>query len=103
MNIFINVQGIGMNYYITSQFIHINIFIKAIDKTDNTVIIHMCKKFHVINDLKANMLISTNILKMKNIDLKFFINEMIFINYKNFMISMQIQYKDNILHIPFSI
>ena len=63
-------------------------FIKATDKVDNIVIIHMCKKFYVINDLKVNMLIDTDILKMKNIDLKFFMNKMIFTNHKDVIISM---------------
>ena len=43
----------------------------------------MCKKFHVINDLKINMLIDINVLKMKNINLKFFTDKIIFINHKN--------------------
>ena len=63
-------------------------FIKITDEADDTVIVHICKKFHVINDLKVNMLISTDILKMKDINLKFFINEIIFINYKGIIASM---------------
>ena len=77
-----------MNYHIINQFVHINIFIKATDKVNDTVIIHMCKKFHVINNLKVNMLIGTDILRMEDIDLKFSINEMIFINYKSTTVSM---------------
>ena len=88
MNIFINVWEISMNYYIINQFVHIDMFIKVTDKADNIVIIHMCKKFHVINDLKINMLIDTDILKTEDINLKFFINEMIFINHKGIMILM---------------
>ena len=78
-------------------------FIKATDEANDTVIIHMCKKFHVINDLKVNMLIGTDILRMKNIDLKFFMNEMIFINYKGITALMQVWYENNILHTPLSI
>ena len=103
MNTSINVQGIGMNYHTTSQFIHINMFIKATDEADDTVIIHMCKKFYVINNLKVNMLISTDILRMKDIDLKFSMNEMIFINHKGATASIQVQYENNILHISLSI
>ena len=72
-----------MNYHITSQFVHINMFIKATDKVSDIIIIHMCKEFYMINDLKVNMLINTDILRMKNINLKFFINKIIFINYKS--------------------
>ena len=79
-----------MNYHTINQFVHIDIFIKAIDEVDDTVIIHMCKKFHVINDLKVNMLISTNILRTEDIDLKFSTDEMIFINHKNATASMQV-------------
>ena len=61
-------------------------FIKAIDEVDDTVIVHMCKKFYMINNLKVNMLIGTNILRMKDIDLKFFTDEMVFINHKNIII-----------------
>ena len=92
-----------MNYYTISQFIHINMFIKAIDETDDTVIVHMCKKFHVINDLKINMLIDTDILRTEDIDLKFSTDEMIFINHKNITALMQVQYENNILHTSFSI
>ena len=88
MNALINVWEIDINYHITNQFIHIDIFIKAIDKADNIIIVHMCKKFHVINNLKVNMLIDTDILKMKDINLKFSTNKMIFINHKNTIASM---------------
>ena len=88
MNIFINVQGIDTNYHITNQFIHINIFIKVTDKADDTVIIHICKKFYVVNDLKINMLIDTDILRTEDINLKFSINKMIFINHKGITASM---------------
>ena len=103
MNTPINIQGIGINYHITNQFIHIDIFIKAINEVSDTVIVHMCKKFYVINNLKINMLIGTNILRMKDIDLKFSTDEMIFINHKNATALMQVQYKNNILYILFSI
>ena len=83
INTLINVQGIDMNYYIISQFVHINIFIKTTAENNDTIIIHICKKFYVINDLKANMLINTDILRMKDINLKFSTNEMIFNNYKS--------------------
>lgn len=72
-----------MNYHITNQFIHINMFIKITAENDDTVIVYMCKKFHVINNLKANMLIDTDILRTEDIDLKFSIDEMIFINHKS--------------------
>ena len=49
------------------------------------------------------MLIDTDILRTKNINLKFSTDEMIFINHKNAMTSMQIQYENNILHTPLSI
>ena len=103
MNASINVWEIGINYHITSQFIHINIFIKVTDKVDDTVIVHMCKEFHVINDLKVNILIDTDILRTEDINLKFFINEMIFINHKDITASMWVWYKNNILHTPLSI
>ena len=79
-----------MNYHTTSQFVHIDMFIKATDEADDIIIVHMCKEFYVINDLKVNMLIDTDILRMKDINLKFFMNEMIFINHKGAIISMQI-------------
>ena len=88
MNTSINVWGIGMNYHTTSQFIHIDMFIKAINEAGDTVIVHICKKFHVISDLKANMLIDTDILRMEDIDLKFSINEMVFTNHKGAMAPM---------------
>ena len=90
MNISINVQGIGTNYHIINQFIHINMFIKATDETDDIIIVHMCKKFYVINNLKINMLIGTDILKTENINLKFFTNKIIFINHKSVMTLMQV-------------
>ena len=90
MNTLINIQRIDTNYYIINQFIHINIFIKATDKVNDIIIIHMCKKFYVINNLKINMLIDIDILKTENINLKFFINKMIFINYKDITVSMQV-------------
>ena len=62
MNALINIQGIGTNYHIINQFIHINMFIKATDETDDIIIVYMCKKFYVINNLKINMLIDINIL-----------------------------------------
>ena len=77
-----------MNYHIINQFIHIDIFIKITNEADDIIIVHMCKKFYVINNLKANMLINTDILRMKDINLKFFTNEIIFINYKNVITSM---------------
>ena len=90
MNTFINVQEINTNYHTINQFVHIKMFIKATDEADDTVIVHMCKKFHVINDLKINMLIDTDILRIKDINLKFSTNEMIFINYKGITVSMQV-------------
>ena len=90
MNALINVQGIDMNYHIINQFIHIDMFIKAINEADDIIIVYICKKFHMINDLKINMLIGTDILKTKDIDLKFFTNEMIFINHKSTTASMQV-------------
>ena len=83
MNTPINVQEIDTNYHIINQFVHIDMFIKAIDETNDIIIIHMCKEFYVINDLKVNMLIDINILRTEDIDLKFSINEMIFINHKS--------------------
>ena len=77
-----------MNYHIISQFAHIDIFIKATDKADDTIIIYICKKFYVINNLKVNMLIDINILRMEDINLKFSINEIIFINHKGTITSM---------------
>ena len=103
MNISINIQEIGTNYYIINQFIHINMFIKTINKVDDTIIVYICKKFYVINDLKVNILIGTNILRTEDINLKFSTNEIVFINHKNTTALMQIQYKNNILHIPFNI
>ena len=78
-------------------------FIKAIDKVDDIVIIHICKRFYIINNLKVNILIDINILRTEDIDLKFFTDEMIFINYKNIMISIQVWYENNILYISLSI
>ena len=63
-------------------------FIKATDEAGDIIIVHMCKKFHVINNLKVNMLINTDILRTEDINLKFFINEMIFINHKGTIVSM---------------
>ena len=103
MNILINVWGIGMNYYTTSQFVHIDMFIKATDEADDIIIVHMCKEFHVVSNLKVNMLINTDILRMEDIDLKFSMNEMVFINHKGAMASMWVQYEDNILHTFLSI
>ena len=103
MNTPISIQGIDTNYHTTSQFIHIDMFIKATDEADDTVIVHICKEFHVVSDLKVNMLINTNILRTEDIDLKFSTDEMVFINHKDVMISMWVQYEDNILHTPFSI
>ena len=88
INASINVWGIGINYYTTNQFIHIDMFIKTTNETDDIIIVHMCKKFYMINDLKANMLIGTNILRTEDINLKFSINEMIFINHKNITASI---------------
>ena len=88
MNTLINVREISMNYHTINQFVHINMFIKVTDETNDTVIVHMCKEFYVINNLKVNILIGTDILKMKDIDLKFSINEIIFINYKDVTASM---------------
>ena len=88
MNTSINVRGIDINYYIISQFVHINMFIKATNEADDIIIIYMCKEFYVINNLKVNILIGTDILRMENINLKFFMNEMVFINYKSVTISM---------------
>ena len=48
----------------------------------------MCKEFYIINNLKVNMLIDTNILRIKDINIKFFINEIIFINHKDVTASM---------------
>ena len=88
INTFINVQEIGTNYHITNQFIHIDMFIKATDEADNIIIVHICKKFYVINNLKINMLIDIDILRTENIDLKFSTDEMIFINHKNITASI---------------
>ena len=77
-----------MNYHTTSQFVHIDMFIKTTNKADDTVIVHMCKKFYVVNDLKANMLIGTDILRTEDINLKFSMNEMVFINHKGATASM---------------
>ena len=88
MNTSISVQRIGTNYYTTNQFIHIDMFIKVIDETDDIIIIHMCKKFYVINDLKVNMLIGTDILKTEDINLKFLTDKIIFINHKSITTSM---------------
>ena len=90
MNALINVRGIGTNYHTINQFIHIDMFIKATDKADDTVIIYICKKFHVINDLKVNMLIDTDILRTEDINLKFSTNEIVFINHKSATASMQV-------------
>ena len=49
------------------------------------------------------MLIDTDILRTKNIDLKFSTDKMVFTNHKDTMISMQVQYKNNILHTPLNI
>ena len=103
MNTFINVWGISTNYHTTSQFVHIDMFIKATDEVGDTVIVYICKKFYVINNLKVNMLIGTDILRMEDIDLKFSTDEIIFINHKGATALMQVWYKNNILHTPFSI
>lgn len=65
-------------------------FIKAVAENNDTVIVYMCKEFHVINDLKVNMLINIDILKTEDINFKFSIDEMIFINYKGVTASMQV-------------
>ena len=65
-------------------------FIKAIDKINDIIIVYMYKKFYVINNLKVNMLIGINILKTEDINLKFSTNEMIFINYKDITALIQI-------------
>ena len=65
-------------------------FIKITDVVSDIIIVHMCKKFHVINDLKINILIDTDILRTEDIDLKFFTDEIIFINHKDIITSMQI-------------
>ena len=57
-------------------------FIKTTDETDNIIIVYICKEFHVINNLKINMLIDINILRTEDINLKFSTDEMIFINHK---------------------
>ena len=88
MNTLISIWGIDTNYHTTSQFVHIDMFIKITDEADDTVIVHMCKEFHMINDLKANMLIDTDILRMEDINLKFSTDKMIFINHKNTTASM---------------
>ena len=103
MNTSISIWGIGMNYHTTSQFVHIDMFIKATDETDDIIIVHMCKEFHVINDLKVNILIGTDILRTEDINLKFSTDEMIFTNHKDVTAPMWVWYKDNILHTPLSI
>ena len=70
----ISVRGININYYSTNEYILLKVYLS---KTRNGIDIRVkiIREAHLIDDLKIRMLLSTDIIKPKKIDIIIFKNQ----------------------------
>ena len=66
----IKIKNIKFAMHDNSKYMILDLYILKKCR-ENSVIAHFKKKFHIINDIKINILIKINIIKLKQINLDF--------------------------------
>ena len=74
----VNLRGIGSNRHSTDEYVNITFFMKAITPESKWVYLKFIKEFHVVDNLKANMLVGMDILGSKKAVIDISANRIIF-------------------------
>lgn len=68
MATFITIWGLKTSKHATNQYIIINIYMPANDIQEQKIITHIWHEIYLLKKLKANMLVSINIIMPKQFD-----------------------------------
>ena len=71
----LHIKGLESIMHDTNEYILISIYISTIKKDDIKILYRIYKKIHLINNLKAHMLLNNNIINPKKIVLNVAQNE----------------------------
>lgn len=63
----LKVRNIGSLKYESNEFVSISLYFSGIDLTNCPVYVHIHKKLYIVKKLKANLLVSNNILVIERV------------------------------------
>ena len=66
---FLKVRGVGLNRYLTDEFIFIPVYVPG-TKDGISVLIYFKREFYIVDELRANILINNNIIGPKSINIR---------------------------------
>ena len=65
----LKVRGVGLNRHLTDEFIFIPVYVPG-TKDSVSILIYFKREFHIVDELRANILISNNTIGPKSINIR---------------------------------
>lgn len=93
---FITLRSIKANRHVIDQWIIISFFFKATTLNDKFVYVKIIRVFHVVNNLKTNVLLSMNFLVLKKVIIDLSKQRIIFDSCENVYVSCHSTARDNV-------
>lgn len=91
----VTVSGLGLAKYESTKYANINIYLPAKTSNNKTALILISVEVHLINNLKANLLLGVDILGTYGITLDYSNQQMLVNNCKDTVVQLKLTPKNN--------